>query len=409
MRNKKKISILIIISIFLIGLTCVHGKRQIQAAKKYKTYTVSPNTSPCDNSKKSEIYNKYTKHYFMLRSYLVRLEKEGGGTLVLTKGNYTICNSLYIPDNVTIKLKKGVVVKKGTKTGTKKLTPACTIFVSLPDSKKHNKKSIKKQGASQNIAIVGEGNATIDLAYYKGAIGVTVGHSKNVLVDGVNFKNMNQGHFIELDASKNVTIKNCTFTNHKDSKNNDKEAINIDTPDSKTKGFNVEWSAQDKTPNTEITIQNNTFKNLERAIGTHKYSQGKLHSNIKISGNMIDGCDSDAIRIMNWKKVVIQNNKIEKVGKIGDTRRGINISGASNIKIHNNTFENMSRAFQFMPWKNTGNGSEYKIIYNKLTEAEIKTFQENTYKKVRENFIRVNTIYNEFVNGTTKYLIEELN
>jgi hypothetical protein len=36
----------------------------------------------------------------LLRSYLERLEKNGGGKLILKKGTYKITNTLYIPSNV---------------------------------------------------------------------------------------------------------------------------------------------------------------------------------------------------------------------------------------------------------------------------------------------------------------------
>ena len=39
-------------------------------------------------------------------------------------------------------------------------------------------------------------------------------HNKNITLDGITFKNMKYGHFIEMDASKNVTVNNCTFTGY---------------------------------------------------------------------------------------------------------------------------------------------------------------------------------------------------
>ena len=70
-------------------------------------------------------------------------------------------------------------------------------------------------------------------------------HNKNITLDGITFKNMKYGHFIEMDASKNVTVNNCTFTGYKASKRHTSEAINLDTPDKKTKGFTHDWSKYD--------------------------------------------------------------------------------------------------------------------------------------------------------------------
>ena len=43
-------------------------------------------------------------------------------------------------------------------------------------------------------------------------------HNKNINIDGITFKNMKYGHFIEMDASNNVVVNNCTFTGYKASK-----------------------------------------------------------------------------------------------------------------------------------------------------------------------------------------------
>ena len=69
-------------------------------------------------------------------------------------------------------------------------------------------------------------------------------HNKNITLDGITFKNMKYGHFIEMDASKNVTVNNCTFTGYKASKRHTSEAINLDTPDKKTKGFTHDRSEE---------------------------------------------------------------------------------------------------------------------------------------------------------------------
>ena len=98
-------------------------------------YTVKAGSSPINSSyKKLSTYNANTKQYYMLKSYLEKLEADGGGTLTLKKGTYKIPCTLYVPSNVTINLKKGVTIKKTTKTGTKKLKANNTIFELVPPS-----------------------------------------------------------------------------------------------------------------------------------------------------------------------------------------------------------------------------------------------------------------------------------
>ncbi len=91
------------------------------------------------------------------------------------------------------------------------------------------------------------------------------------------------------------------------------ESINLDTPDPVTKGFQWKWSAQDRTPNHDITIRNNDFTNVNVAIGTHQYSQDRPHTAVRILNNVIDGTKDHAISMMNWNQPVIQYNTIRNV------------------------------------------------------------------------------------------------
>lgn len=157
----------------------------------------------------------------------------------------------------------------------------------------------------------------IDLQTVPYAIGIVMGHNQNVCISGITFKNLNTGHFIEMDAAKEVAVTNCSFLDSIESPKHNKEAINIDTPDPLTNGFNNIWSAQDKTPDQDVTIDNCTFKNLDCAIGTHSYSQvqdanGKYianiyHSGIRITNSKFYNIRNYVFDIINWRNVVITN------------------------------------------------------------------------------------------------------
>ena len=106
-----------------------------------------------------------------------------------------------------------------------------------------------------------------------------------------------------------------------------KEAINIDTPDKETNGFNNIWSKHDKTPNENVTISGCQFTNLGRAIGTHKYSASGdtqiYHRNIQILNCKISNMRWDSpIRVMNWKDSAIQNTVIQNVKQPGKAIHG---------------------------------------------------------------------------------------
>lgn len=375
-------------------------------AKSKPTYTITPNSNTYnDQFLNFTTYNKQTKHYYLLRSYLEQLEKTGGGTLVLKKGTYTITNTLYVPSNVTIKLKNGVKIVKGTHSGTKQFSASKSIFQFIRPSLSKNEGVFGGYNGEKNISIIGEGSASIDLKYDYDSLALIIGHNQNIRVENIHFKNMHSGHFIEIDATKNAIIRNNTFRNSKPSEKENKEAINIDTPDKSTLGWNQKWSKFDKTPNSYMVIENNTFYNLDRAIGTHKYSGGKFHDQMIIRNNSIEKMRKDAIRVMNWSNSVIENNTIRDVApSSANNNRGILASGAINPTFKNNTLVNMPRPIQFMAWKNSGHGSQYDITYNKLSDKNIKDLATNTIIGYDEDFIRINHVYNKFDQANTDFV-----
>ncbi len=378
-----------------------------------KKYTISPESKPLGFSSDNSIvhdgsYNKNNKHYYTINSYMENFEKSGGGTLILKKGTYWISESIAVPSNVTIILEDGVVIKKWMKTGTNNLDASTAIFQLIAPSKVKGKGIYGKYEGTHDVNIVGKGNATIDLRYQKGSLAFVCGHNKNIKIQGITFKHLNTGHFIELDATNNMKITNCKFIDSKASPKLDKEAINIDTPDKETNGFHNPWSKYDKTPNKNIIIENNEFNGVDRAVGTHKYSQDeidgkyvtnknqKYHDNITIKNNVITNTRGGAIRVLNWENSEIVNNYISNVTKIKH-QRGI-IATGSNITIKYNYFVNMGIPVQFFPSKNKGSASYYSVTYNNLSKENMNDLQYNICENVSESFTQISNIYNSFSN-----------
>ena len=368
------------------------------------SYTVEADSVPFQNQYINyRTYNENTRQYYVLRSYLEQLERIGGGILHIKQGTYELSNVLYVPSNVTINFEDGVVLKKIDETKSEDIESSKSMFQLVAPSKSKQSGAYGGYNGEHDISFIGEGDVIIDLGYVKDSIGIILGHNKNVTITGIRFLHMNGGHFIELDASQDVVIKDNQFRYHKTSKSGIKEAINIDTPDKTTGGFNSVWTTYDRTPNKDILITNNYFENLERAIGTHKYSEGKYHENIQITENTIYRTDSDAIRMMNWKNPIVKENKIEMVAGGGSNDRAILASGLVNPTITDNTFIDMARPIQIMPWKNHGRGEEYAITYNDISQVNIDLMLKNQLIRVGESFLRINKIYNEFRSGTVKY------
>ncbi|SES88229.1 S-layer homology domain-containing protein [Oceanobacillus limi] len=402
--QKRNLLIFVVATLFFGLITSVHLTTTEAAGKP--TYTITPNSKTYNgNFTNYSTYNSKTKHYYLIRSYLEQLEETGGGTLVLKKGTYTVTNVLYVPSNVTIKLQDGVKLVKGSDSGTDQFNASKSLFQFVAPSVSKKEGIYGGYNGEKNISIIGYGSATIDLKYIKNSLAIIAGHNQNITIKNIRFQNMYSGHFIEMDATKNAVISNNEFIGSKPSSKKNKEAINLDTPDKATNGWSQKWSTYDRTPNSDVTIENNTFYDLDRAIGTHKYSGGKYHDQIVIKYNKIEKMRMDPIRVMNWSNAIIENNRFKDVDpSSGNNNRGILVSGATNPMFQKNVFINIPRAMQFMAWKNSGPGSEYETTYNELSQKNLEALSTNTVVDYVEDFIRINHVYNKYDKANTDYI-----
>ncbi len=390
--------------VMLFELSAIMGTGSPRARAEGEVYRVNPSTVPYQKRyTKSVRYNSKTKQYYMLRSYLEQLEKDGGGTLTLEAGTYRICNTLYVPSHVTILLEDGVTILKTKETGTTELISSKSLFQLAAPSKAKTEGAYGGYEGETGITFRGMGTAVLDLGFVRDAIGIVLCHNTEVSISGITFQNMYSGHFIELDASSEVTIEQNSFLNHKPSASGNKEAINLDTPDRITGGIRLVWTKYDGTPNRNILIRRNTFDHLERAVGTHKYTEGKYHEKVQLLENKISNTTSDAIRALNWKAPVIRGNEIRMVAGGKGTDRGILASGLMAPEITDNTFIDVPRSIQIMPWKNTKAGEAYEVTYNELTTKDMDLMLRNTLIRCGEKFIRVNKTYQVFNRDTDKY------
>lgn len=350
-----------------------------------KTYTISPNSEPCNGMNKSEKYNKHTKGYYLLSSYLNRIADEKGGTLILKKGTYTVSNTLYVPSNTHIVLKDGVILKKEKTTGRSDMPAASSMFQFINGDKAKQEGAYGKHNGDKNISMTSDGNAVIDLGCVqmggKDVIAIIMGHNKNVTLKNITFKNMRYGHMIEMDACKNVTIKDCTFTGFKPSGKSNKEAINLDTPDKKREGFKSIWSKEDGTPNEDVKITGCTFKKLEAGIGTHRYTGDAYHKNVVIKNCTFEKVQT-AIRVLNWKDAVITENTFTNCIPNDRYHYSFFIAGAKGIDFSENIFYRCGNADKYLLefWCDKGYAANQKIYAattSKITEEEAELFLTN--------------------------------
>ena len=395
MKNRSLRFLIFILSFIVVSAGAVVVSCKVSFSK---TYTVSPKTKPCDKTAKSANYNKNTKHYYMLRSYLNKIAKsKKGGTLVLTAGTYNCPNTLFVGSNTHIVLKKNAVIKK-TDVGGQVLPPSTTIFQFIRFDKKDTVGVYGGHEGEHDISITGEG--VIDqnfiapeLASVAG-VGIIMGHNTNVTLDGITLKNNCFGHLIEMDACKNVTIKNCTFTGYAPSGKFNKEAINLDVPDPDRDGFNAQWSIKDKTPNENITIENCVFDTLETGIGTHRYTGDVYQIDVKIINNTFLNCQT-ALRIVNYRNCTISNNTFKDCSPNSRYPFVMFFAGLRGIDFSYNSFENCGYdendpvdgkyhqtniyLMRFY-WEGTYDAGQtiYEPVYSELTAEEAQLFMTNT-------------------------------
>ncbi len=375
--NRKRLFIVYAFA-FTMLLAGMSFNQTTASAAKGK-YTVKTSTKPCNSTyTKDATYNKKTKHYYMLRSYLEKLEKDGGGTLTLKKGTYNIPCTLYVPSNVTIKFKKGVTLNKTTKTGTKKLKASSSMFELVPPSKSAKKGKVAKYKSSKNVSFVGTGNTTINMKKRDESVAIVMGHNKNVSISGIKFKNMKGGSFLTIAGCNNVTVSGCTFYGHTDlSGDANLYAVRLEVPDSKTKAFPYKWSKTDKTANQTINITGNKFSKLNSAIGSDKYTESVNHSGISVTSNTFSSLDNNAIRILNWNTPVIQSNTFSNIAGGSGTYCGILASGVIEPTITANTFDYVGTPIKIVPATNTGKGKTYTTTYSTISSAYATYMESN--------------------------------
>jgi parallel beta-helix repeat protein len=335
------------------------------------TYWVSPSSRILGKLAGYRSVNKYTRDYYLIRSYMQKFEAEGGGTLILGPGRYVISSTIYVPSNTTIRLSEGTTLVKGDRTGTKKFSASNSMFMLIEPSRGKKKGAVGGHDGASGITIAGAGAglSVIDLANVRDSLAIIAGHNRDVTISGITFRQMNNNHFIEMDACADCTISGNEFLDAAGGSRDTAEAINLDTPDRRTRGFGSVWSKQDGTANERVTISANRFDGMERALGTHNFTAGEYHTDIVVTGNTITGNSDDAIHIMNWANPVFTGNTISSsAGSVG-----IRACGTTNPTIRGNTFDDSAAAVVFRSCR----GENGTTAANQVSGENVAALQSN--------------------------------
>ena len=346
-----------------------------------------------------DTYRGNTKGYYQLRSYMEQLEYCGGGTLTLKKGTYYISNAVCIPSNVKIVFEDGVVIKKTKAIYQTELDNHKVIFIFVPPSKEKKKESVSGYGGTHDVTMTGIGNVVIDCNNKLPGRGMDMGHCRNIVIENLTFHNQYGSHYIELNSSQNVIVRNCNFWKFRDYKGDTyKEAINIDGTDYAVNGFNHVWSKHDKTVCQNIEITNCKFTDLGTAIGSHTYvaNQGQqcYHTNIRITNNVFFGSTNCAIRALNWKNVLIADNSFRDIGiQNGAKNFSIFMGGVIDATVTRNAFANV-----YVPVT-----IRQQIQYELERKAGYPISECQITDKNWEDLLRTNVIYGVVFKAAVRY------
>jgi hypothetical protein len=230
----------------------------------------------------------------------------GGGTVYIPTGTYNLGSRLEIYTGTTLLLSQKAVMFRNHNSN--------MIINGLGGT------SYSGYGGQSDIKIIGgiwecRGTAFPSTP----AMGISIGHGSNIIIQDLTVSNVGGYHAIEINSSKNVRISNCRFVGYKDTGSRGySEAIQIDL--AKSSAVFGAFGAYDNTPCTDVVVENCYFgpsgtagtTSWPTGIGSHSYTSGVKHTNIKMIGNTFDSMTEYAIRLdVTYDDTIISNNIIK--------------------------------------------------------------------------------------------------
>lgn len=305
--RRNGIVLLMAMMVCFIGL--MSFSKEAEAAKKSKPYKVKGTTITVKAKKKSDITEKLDA---ALKAARDKASDKKQYTVVVPKGTYYINQKgLHIFSNTTLDLSKGVTLKYKSK----KSHPMLATGVSgkYKGVKNYNTSSkCKGYKGFRNITIKGGKFASTSS---NTSSTMRIFHATNITLEGVTFSNGGGVHQLEVAAIDKFYVRNCTFKdygkNYKGSSNRKLEALQMDNPCSKAV---YPDTYEDGTVMKNVEITGCTFSNVPRGVGSHTLLNGAYNTNIKINNNTFKNLSEEAIVALNYQNCEIKDNKISNCG-----------------------------------------------------------------------------------------------
>ena len=230
--------------------------------------------------------------------------------IIVPAGEYNIDRNLNIYSNTWLYLEKGARINKCYTSGT-----MIKNGVSTSEYKGYAAfKNIKLEGGTWN------GNCFSDVYGKDKAVdfsNIRIGHASNVELKNVNIINNKGGHHIEFGGVNGLKVTGCTFKDYYCTPNSanasgGKEALQLDVLHSED--IFTGYQEFDDSQTKNVVIENNTFENLFRGVGSHSMVLGRYYDNIIIRNNTFKKIKQQAIIAYGFKNSKIMNNVMTNVG-----------------------------------------------------------------------------------------------
>lgn len=222
-------------------------------------------------------------------------------------GSYTLNRTLRIYSNTNLQL-SGVTLNKAS---------SASINMLHVGNEDTDKSGVTGYNAYKNITITGgtfNGNGGGN-TMFKAA------HCTNVSMNGTTLRN-NKVHLVEIAAVDGMSFENCKFQDMVILNNGtlNYEAIQVDIL--VNDHFNT-YRMEDL-PCKKVKVNNCTFKNCTRGVGSHTSVNNAPHSNVTVTNNTFTDMGSIAIQFQGVENCTITNNVID------NTPRGIAVYSVLN-------------------------------------------------------------------------------
>lgn len=215
-------------------------------------------------------------------------------TVAVAEGNYDLDYVLRIYSNTTLNL-TGVTITRAGGAGAGNM-----LRVGSEDGVNTGVTGY----AYRNVRIIG---GTFDGNFGENTI-IKAFHTENFTMEDVTVLHEKEGHMTEFAGVNGLTIRGCTFRDQRLTPGNyGYEAIQLDV----LHPFHITNGRCEDLPVSNVLIENCTFADMPRAVGSHTAVHNRPHDNIVIRDNSFTDMTSIAVQGMNWTNVEISRNVIE--------------------------------------------------------------------------------------------------